>query len=497
MTTQPESNERRWIWLLCLLAAIHVFTYSAAFPLINNVDEQAHFDLAVKYSQLHLPGGVEPESPESLRYIVIYGSLEYLWPPERFEGKQFPPPPWKQPIEKIAPFLLAREAMWKAPNHESSQPPLYYTTAGLWWNIGSALGFEGGRLMYWLRFLNIVFIMALVWLGYGAARLVFPGQTFLQYGVPTLVAFMPQSAFYSIGNDMLSALCFGAAFILLNQFLREESPGARLGAALGLALAATLLTKMTNLPLVALAGAVLISKFFVLTKNGWKCRPPLAAWAMLLLCALLPTAGWLGWCKHGFGDFTGSELKIQLLGWTHKPFSEWWHHPIFTLHGVWFFASNLMASFWQGEFYWHGHPLAWRTIDVIYAALSIGSIVLALANLRFRPGGTPSLQFQVLWIALTGFVSVVTFLAFLSLIYDFHDCFRPSREFPYFTSGRMMLGALIPFLLLFVFGLDRALNRFGDRIKFFVLGGLVSLMVVSEVAVNWPVFSSQYNWFHM
>jgi hypothetical protein len=36
---QSESNESKWVFLFCLLAAIHVFVFSAAFPFFNNVDE--------------------------------------------------------------------------------------------------------------------------------------------------------------------------------------------------------------------------------------------------------------------------------------------------------------------------------------------------------------------------------------------------------------------------------------------------------------------------
>ena len=74
----PKPNERKWILLLCLLAAIHVFIFSAAFPFFNNVDEQAHFDLVVKYSHGHIPRRLEPMSAESAQYIVAYGTLEFL-----------------------------------------------------------------------------------------------------------------------------------------------------------------------------------------------------------------------------------------------------------------------------------------------------------------------------------------------------------------------------------------------------------------------------------
>ena len=62
-------------------------------------------------------------------------------------------------------------------------------------------------------------------------------------------------------------------------------------------------------------------------------------------------------CKLVFGDFTGTAAKIQFLGWTHKPFGDWWRHPIFSPHGLWTFLSGLLATFWQGELFWHRQPL--------------------------------------------------------------------------------------------------------------------------------------------
>ena len=491
-----RTRERKFIGLLCVLAAVHVFIFSAAFPLINNVDEQAHFDLVVKYSHGHLPRGMEPLSREALRYIVIYGSQEFLWPPGIFADGKYPPPPWTQPPEKVAPVLLAREAKWAGVNHESSQPPLYYALAGLWWDIGKCLRFEDGRLLYWLRFLNILFVAALVWLGYFTARTIFPENFFLRLGVPALLAFMPQTTFYSINNDILSPLCFGAAFLCLVKFLYAETPDARWGTALGLALAATFLTKMSNLPLLAVGFAAVSSKIWSLAKTG-KIRAALPALASLFVCATFPMAVWMAWTKTHFGDLTGAAEKIQLLGWTLKPFTEWWHHPIFTPHGAWTFLSGLLATFWQGEFLWHGQPLASALSNLIYVVLSLGLVAVAVMMHIARTADATRTQRQALWLALTSFFAVVAFLAFLSIIYDFHNCVNPSRAHPYFTSGRLLLGALVPFLLLFTFGIDRTLKHFGNRVKFLALGALIAFMLISEIAVDWPVFSSQYNWFHL
>jgi hypothetical protein len=60
-----------------------------------------------------------------------------------------------------------------------------------------------------------------------------------------------------------------------------------------------------------------------------------------------------------------------------------------------------------------------------------------------------------------------------------------------------MLGALVPFLLLFVYGLDRALNRFGIAAKFLALAAMILFMLISEIGADWPAFSNDFNWFHM
>jgi hypothetical protein len=362
--------------------------------------------------------------------------------------------------------------------------------------LGKAGGLEGGQLLYWLRFLNIFFMAALVWLGYAAARTIFPENLFLRLGVPALLAFIPQTAFYSIQNDVLAPLCFGAAFILLVRFFRADVPGPKLGIATGLALAATFLTKISNLPLLAVSAAIVLFKIFRLAKTG-KSRAAAPAILTLALCAGLPMAAWLAWCKYNFGDFTGTAAKIQFLGWTHKPFADWWHHPIFTPHGFWIFIHDLLSTFWQGEILWHRQPLALSSVNMIYVVLTFILITVAVTSLLLKSKSAPKPQRDALWFGLACFVAVVAFSGFLSIIYDFHDCFYPSSEHPYFTSGRLMLGALIPFLLLFVFGLDQALKKFGDPAKFLVLALMILFMLVSEITVDWPVFPNPYNWFHM
>lgn len=497
----PETREQHIVWLLCLLAAIHVFVFSAAFPFFNNVDEKEHFDLVIKYSQGHIPSGLEPFSPATAKYVAICGSPEYLNLHYRVDlpGEQFPPPAWKEPLtEQNRQRLLAKEAIWRGQtNQESTQSPLYYALAGLWWRLGQGLGFNAGNLLYWLHFQNVLVMVGLVWLGFVTARMVFPGDRFLQLGVPALLAFFPQTTFYSVQNDTLSPLCFGGAFICLLKFQRAAVPDVRLGMLTGLTLTATFLAKISNLPLLAMSAVVVLCKIWNLVKTGrWRASGP--ALVALAFCAGLPMLAWVSWCKYTLGDYSGTTAKIQMLGWTQKPFWEWWHHPLLTPHGLWVFVSLTLASFWRGEFMWHCQRMALPAVDTVYIIASMVFVGVATVALLPRFTAAPRLQRQALWLGLASFAAGMAFLGFLSVNYDFHDCLYPSRAFPYFTSGRLILGALIPFLLLFVYGLERALGWIKPVWpRWLVLGGFILFMLVSEIAIDWPAFFSPYNWFHM
>ena len=493
-----EPRERRMVWWLCGFAAVHVFIFSSAFPFFNIVDEASHFDLVVKYSQGAIPRTMEPFSAQAIPHIIAFQTHEYFWPPTVFPDGKIPPPIWTLPIESAVERLKTYKAYFtKELNHESSQPPCYYLLAGIWWRWAKPLGLPDSLLLYSVRFLNIFFVMAMVWLGHIAARLVFPEKAFVRIGVPAVLAAFPQTAFYSIQNDVLSPLCFGAAFICLVKWQREELPGIRLGIATGTALAATYLTKASNLPLIGVSAMVILFASRRLIKTA-KWREGLPALLALGLCAGLPIGGWMMWCKYHFGDLTGSATKIQLLGWTAKTFGDWWQHPLFTSHGLWTFLSNLMATFWQGEFLWQRRPLSIPLLNLIYAITSLCLIAVGTASLYPTRAAPAPTQRQALWLAFWSLAAAIGFLAFLSIIYDFHDCFYPSRDHPYFTSGRLMLGALIPFLLLLFQGIDRTLSCFKNQwVRPLALGAIVLFMLISEIVTDWPVFPNPYNWFHM
>ncbi len=56
------------------------------------------------------------------------------------------------------------------------------------------------------------------------------------------------------------------------------------------------------------------------------------------------------------------------------------------------------------------------------------------------------------------FVSVaisILFMVSISIVYDFVQCWARSRALPYFLPGRLIACALVPFLVIYLDGLDR------------------------------------------
>ena len=131
------------------------------------------------------------------------------------------------------------------------EPPLYYSLAGAWLALGELIRVPDADMFYWVRFLNALVLPATVWLGYLVARELFPGSPFVKIGTPALLAIIPQDVLYGINDDVLSPLSFGLVCLGLVRWMNPKRPAIKAAALTGLGMAATGLTKMTNLPLIA------------------------------------------------------------------------------------------------------------------------------------------------------------------------------------------------------------------------------------------------------
>jgi hypothetical protein len=132
--------------------------------------------------------------------------------------------------------------------------------------------------------------------------------------------------------------------------------------------------------------------------------------------------------------------------------------------------------------------------DAFYA---ISTALIIIASVVFLMRGVDKDRQSPLWLALLSFISIVAFLVVLSISFDFGKCPYPSREHPYFTSGRLLDAAAVPFFLLFAYVIDRVSSwTKREWLRWTLLGAILLLLCVSQLQVNAPAFSSRYNFFH-
>ncbi len=370
--------------------------------------------------------------------------------------------------------------------------PSYYLLAGLWCRLGESLAITGTELLYWIRFLDVPLAAVFVWLSWLFSRRFFRDNFQERIAIPLLAAFFPQDIFYAITGDVLSPVVFAAAFFMLFEiYLSEKSWKYHLFA--GLLVAVTFLTKASNIAIILLAALVILIKIIrAFAKNRLSniCRLSLA----LAFAAIVPIAIWLGRNYVLFGDAVGAAASAKSHTWTIKPLSEMFNHPIFTPSGFIYFISELTKTFWRGEFIWHNRIIASAFMDGFYV-ISSGVFLLALILDKSRSDRSCRT-------ALAGSLFVVilsiAFLAFMSMRYDFGTCVYPSVDKPYFTSGRLIAGAILPFLFLYIDGLRRILSKLRcASALLFVVGIIVAAITVSEIVLSWSVFANPNNWFHL
>jgi hypothetical protein len=491
-------REARIVAVLCLLAALRVFLFGAGFPFFNNVDEQAHFDLVHKYARGHVPARLESMDVDAVREIILYGSQQYFVSAAHFPGGVMPPPVWRLPFAAIRDAFEARVRQGVAdPNHESTQPPLYYAVAGLWYRLGCLAGLRGGFALYWIRFLDVIVVALLVGLAWRFARTLFPTDRFLALGLPLLIAFLPQDVLYSINNDVLVPLVGGAALLGLFVVARGGEPRGRVfHAVTGLLVAASVLVKISCLPVLAVA-AIAVGLGVSRADARWR-RVAAGRGVLLLLAAGLPLLAWGLRNVRLLGDWTGSAAKATQLSWTPKPLAAIFDHPIFTPGGLVTFWSETLTSFWRGEYTWGFERIASGGWDLFYSVSSFVLPLAVLVTLVFRGRAVARDERLALWMSIVSFLLALAFLAGVSVAYDFGGCFNPSRDHPFLTSGRLALAALLPFATLYLKGLEAVLPwPRATRLRWVLLIALVTLMTVSELVMSWDALGSAYNWFHM
>ncbi|NNL68246.1 MAG: hypothetical protein HKP30_18500, partial [Myxococcales bacterium] len=269
---------------LALVAALRVLVMAAGFPFFHAVDEHQHVDTIHRWSRGQLPGDATVHLGDPvIDWALRFGSFEYLEPE--------PEPPYaaRPAFQPGAPWAaLARNAFASVVNQEFESPPVYYATAALWYRLGET-ALADLDLLLWLRALNALTLALLVLGSHAWLRRRAPGDPLLHTGVPALIAFFPQDAFYGVSPDGFCALVGGLAFAAAVEASDGGRRGLRSDVGAGLAIAAAFLAKYTN---VVYAGLLAVAYGWrVLAQGSMRRVAPGAAAAAG--AALLPVALWL------------------------------------------------------------------------------------------------------------------------------------------------------------------------------------------------------------
>ena len=485
----------RIVALLCVYVGLRILIFAAAFPIFNPVDEQAHLLSIRMYARGQWPGRDLPEvDKDSAKLFAIYGTLEYLVPEETTEHVYPAAPLYQLSDQEMYPYVVPRYMHWiNTRNLEGQSPPFYYLLGAGWYQLGTALGMQGWELAYWIRFLNPAAYVLLIWASYRLVRKVYPDRVFLWLGVPALLAVFPQDVYFGINRDVLSAPMTAVALLLMVKTVDGK------GSKLWLLVLASVLVGLTFLVDVSncvLYGALALTSWFWARQFSARAMSKVRILVGVWFASLSLPAAWMLRNYLVMGDPTGSRAKITILTWTRKPWGQILNHPLFSLGGAWYFFGNLVRSFWRGEYVWHAKPMSWPPADWFYLLSSV-VMVTAFAVQFFRrwKNKTPLQQLTELQSLLLVLTSVL-FMATISLPFDFHQCVNPSREHPFFVSGRIISGALLPFVLMYIAGMEFLLMPIRKWIPAAaVLACLVLFTTITELQVRRPAFSSRYNFF--
>ena len=145
----------------------------------------------------------------------------------------------------------------------------------------------------------------------------------------------------------------------------------------------------------------------------------------------------------------------------------------------------------------HREVLAIPGVDLFYGATT--ALFLALATIGWRRSAGAARRAEGL--AFVMGLGSVAVLAVLSLRFVFGENTNPPASQPYFTQGRLIVGAWLAFALLYVRGIEVATQALPSAWRgwagWIALGIVLLVCLGSEAWLARPVFASAHNFFHL
>ncbi len=343
-------------------------------------------------------------------------------------------------------------------NAEVIQPPLYHALmVPFYWLIPGSPTTK----LYGLRMISLIFGVAIVWLGYLIARLVFPDDLFIRSGVPVFLVFQPQFSLEAaiVNHDIQVILLFSLLLYCLLRWLTGGYTN-RQQYVLGLITGLGIWTKTSfgfALPLIAFC-LLLVWRD---QRRSWHWL--VSAVARTCVAPLVIAAPWFIRSYVLYGDPTGARRLHDIPEYGDQASS--------------FTAMVRSSTFWRGrlEDFWGNY--GWRlvpfdpgTYHVIYYAWAVAvlGVVFFLVRtgwraIRHRPALVTSFQARALVIVTLWVLLLILGVLYIGTIQ--------------FTQSRFAFPAMIGFALLSVFGLAQWAPVRGRP-------GLAPLFVIALVLLN-------------
>ena len=486
-----KARLQKFVVIISIVAGIKILFFSFALPFFP-LDEELHFDAIHKFAAGYK---IKRELPSfdvaSAELIELYHSPEFLKIP--LPDKPFLPLPWwcTPSQEHLPPELAFRINAWQQlRNVEIDAPPTYYLIAAQWYKLGRLLGYEGIFILYWVRSLNAIFYIALIILSWLFVKECYPDNSFLQISVPVFLLVFPQDSLLFMIPNAIFAPFMALALLLMVKLLKNSTRSIGMYIVAGLVAAFTALLGFGNF-------VVVIPLFWIIWASLKNAQPPNRRVVLRKISAMLAAAGapivlWTLRNKVVLGNLSGSKTKQQYLDWSIQPVSRMLHHPLFSRHGFSYFISTLSHNFWRGEMYWHFAPrTAWIDHFYLWSSIVFCGIFTAMV-FRSRADENKTQRFADTTSIIVVLASIL-FLMAISIPFDFGRCFYPSRALPYFVSGRIIIGILLPFLIMYLRGLQIILERISKKINpLHVSIGLAALIFLTETELFEPILASHF-----
>jgi hypothetical protein len=298
-----------------------------------------------------------------------------------------------------------------------------------------------------------------------------------------------------MSRDVLLPVVTSLFLLFLARALKKEDSGERELLVAGLLAGIAFLTELSSIVLFGALLAVALCK----SKRAEKLANSSGQQTMLALslvaAAILPVV-WMVRNRVVMGDLTGTQAKLFCLGWVSKPWREIWQHPIFSLNGVRYFVRELTGSYWRGEFIWAGQALRNGKAEIFYLFSTVALLILFLVYFTLHRKELASQQRWSGYLSLYLVTASVLFLAFVSLLFDYQECVYPSRAHPYFVSGRIIIGTLLPFLVMYLSGFEFLLRPVRKYVHPVIpLLAICAGIAYAEATLMLTVFHSHFNFF--